>query len=125
MPLDWSSGELAAGLACYRRGEFFAAHEHWEQVWQHCRGPERPFLQGLIQICGALHHHRRNNRRGTQALLQGALRRLEPYPERFGGLFLGSLREELRQWLASLHAGEEVILVPYPQIREDSPAAEL
>ena len=32
--LDWQHGALAEGLACYRRQEFFLAHEHWEDVWR-------------------------------------------------------------------------------------------
>ena len=102
VPLDWSTGELAAGLNCYRREEFFDAHEHWENVWRQCDGPEKPFLQALIQVAGALHHFRRRNLRGCQALLRGAMRRLAPYPECFGGVRLGSLRQELRAWLLAL-----------------------
>ena len=102
MPLDWSIGELAAGLNCYKREEFFDAHEHWENIWRQSRGPEKPFLQALIQVAGAFHHYRRRNLRGCQALLRGALRRLQPYPERFGGVLLAPLREELAAWLLAL-----------------------
>lgn len=120
---DWTAGELAAGLACYRRGEFWAAHEHWENIWRQSQGPEKSFLQGLIQLAGALHHHRRNNRRGAVALLQAALRRLEPCPEHFGGLWLSPLRQDLKNWLAALQAdlGTDgaAILLPYPQIRPE------
>ena len=98
MPLDWSTGELAAGLNCYKRQEFFDAHEHWENVWRESRGPEKPFLQALIQVAGALHHYRRRNLRGCQALFRGAMQRLEPYPERFGGVLLAPFREELAAW---------------------------
>jgi uncharacterized protein len=121
--LDWNTGELAAGLSCYRRGEFWAAHEHWENIWRQCRGPEKSFLQALIQVAGALHHHRRNNRRGAVALLQSALRRLEAYPERYGGLLLAPLRQELNAWLAALEAHVEkdaaAILLPYPRMRPE------
>ena len=112
MPLDWSTGELAAGLNCYKRGEFFDAHEHWENIWRQSQGPEKPFLQALIQVAGALHHFRRRNLRGCQALLRGAMRRLEPYPERFGGLLLAPLRQELAAWLLALE--KSLVLCPRP-----------
>ena len=102
MPLDWSIGELAAGLNCYKREQFFDAHEHWENVWRQSQGPEKPFLQALIQVAGAFHHHQRRNLRGCQALLRGAMRRMEPYPERFGGVLLAPLRQELAAWLQAL-----------------------
>ena len=102
MPLDWSIGELAIGLSCYKREEFFDAHEHWENIWRQSQGPEKPFLQALIQVAGAFHHYRRRNLRGCQALLRGAMRRLAPYPERFGGVLLAPLRQELENWLLAL-----------------------
>src|SRR6266480_5399667 len=106
MPLDWSIGELAAGLNCYRKEEFFDAHEHWENIWRQSHGPEKPFLQALIQMAGALHHHRRKNPRGAQALLRAAMRRLEPYPERYGGVLLTPLRRDLAAWLQALEASQ-------------------
>ena len=106
MPWDWTTGELAAGLNCYRKEEFFDAHEHWENIWRQSHGPEKPFLQALIQLAGALHHHRRKNPRGAQALLRAAMRRLEPYPERYGGVLLAPLRQELAAWLQALEANQ-------------------
>ncbi len=44
MILDWSCGVLAEGLQCYKSGEFFLAHEHWEGVWLKCEEPEKMFL---------------------------------------------------------------------------------
>jgi uncharacterized protein len=128
MPLDWSSGELAFGLGCYRKEEFFEAHEHWENIWRQTQGPEKSFLQALIQVAGALHHYRRKNQRGSAALLRAALRRLEPYPERFGGVLLAPLRQELTGWLQALEANGEAIVEPlpllYPEIRLDPASAE-
>jgi uncharacterized protein len=54
--LDWSCGELAEGLRCYRAEEFFLAHEHWEGVWLKAQEPEKTFLQALIQTTAAFHH---------------------------------------------------------------------
>ena len=48
--IDWNREELAEGLACYRRGEFFVTHEHWESVWLTLEEPEKSFLQALIQM---------------------------------------------------------------------------
>ena len=106
MPWDWTTGELAAGLNCYRKEEFFDAHEHWENIWRQSHGPEKPFLQALIQLAGALHHHRRKNPRGAQALLRAAMSRLEPYPERYGGVLLTPLRQDLTAWLQTLEANQ-------------------
>jgi uncharacterized protein len=104
MPFDWSCGPLAEGLACYRRGDFFDAHEHWEGVWLQCAEPEKTFLQSLIQVSAAFHHLHRGNLVGARSLLTRALRRLERYPNAFGGVAVEPLRQSVRLWLAALTA---------------------
>ena len=68
--LDWKSGPLAEGLACFRSAEFFLAHEHWESAWLTLEGPERTFLQAMIQVTVALHHQQSGNRAGALSLLK-------------------------------------------------------
>jgi len=102
MALDWSCGALAEGLACYRRSEFFLAHEHWESVWLGLEEPEKSFLQALIQVAAAFHHLQSGNFVGALSLLRRALRRLESRPARFGGIALAPLRTEVRAWLQEL-----------------------
>ena len=104
MTLDWTQGALAEGLRCYRAGDFFAAHEHWEAVWLHAPEPEKTLLQALIQIAAAFHHFHRNNLNGARTLLQGALKRLSPYPASFQGVSISSLSDEIRQCLREVEA---------------------
>ena len=102
MPLDWSSGGLAAGLACYRNREFFEAHEHWEDVWRELDDPEKSFLQGLIQVTVAMHHHSRANLAGAVSLLHRALRRFDRCPARFAGIDVATLSADVREWQRAL-----------------------
>ncbi len=117
MSFDWSGGGLAEGLKCYRSGEYFLAHEHWEGVWLTREEPEKTFLQALIQIAAAFHHLRRENRVGAASLLRSALRKLAPYASDFGGIAVDSLRETSTAWLAALDAGEKSPQLPVPTIR--------
>src|SRR5271166_2458385 len=57
------------GLEAFNSAHFYDAHEHWEEVWLETQNPEKMFLQGLIQVAAAFHHHSRSNRQGTQNLL--------------------------------------------------------
>jgi hypothetical protein len=107
--LDWKSEALAEGLACYRRGEFFEAHEHWELVWLELEEPEKSFLQAVIQTTAAFHHFHAGNRVGASSLMRRAVRRMDLCPEEFAGLNVGRLRAELRPWLAALEGG---VLLP-------------
>jgi len=117
MPFDWSAGALAEGLQCYRNGKFFDAHEHWEGVWLMCKEPEKTFLQALIQITAAFHHLQRGNPAGTRSLLRRASRRLERYPEEFGGVPTETLRHNIRDWLTALEKENEPLHLPLPAIR--------
>lgn len=122
--LDWSSGPLAEGLRCYRAEEFFLAHEHWESMWLQAQEPEKTFLQALIQTTAAFHHLQRSNRRGATSLLRAALRRLEPYEISFGGVRVGTLREELEAWVLALETEEEDICRAAPVIYLENPPSE-
>ncbi len=117
MPLDWSCGELAEGLRCYRDEEFFLAHEHWELIWLKSDGPQKTFLQALIQITAAFHHFQQSNRRGTASLLKAALRRLEQFPDVYGGVEVRALRESLRVWVDGLVRDGDTVKLPHPRIR--------
>ena len=105
MKFDWTQGPLAEGLRLYDAGEFFAAHEAWENVWLSLQEPDKTFLQGLIQVTAALYHLQRNNPLGTALLLQAALRRLERYPVSFGGISVALLCNDIRERLVVLEVG--------------------
>jgi len=114
--LDWKSGALAEGLDCYRNGEFFLAHEHWESVWLGLEEPERSFLQALIQTTAAFHHYEAGNPAGAASLLRRALRRLELCSGSFGGIATGTLCEEVRAWLRAMEGGAVEVPSSFPVI---------
>lgn len=68
---------LAAGLAAYGRGDYFAAHEHIEPAWMGTDDlVERALLQGLIKLAAAYVHAVRGNPVGIVRNLDGARARL-------------------------------------------------
>jgi hypothetical protein len=128
------------GIALFQGGKFFEAHEELELLWRATPpGPDREFLQGLIQLAVSLEHWRRGNPRGAWGQYQKALRRLAPLPSPFGEVALAELladtagfyaRADLRGKLAALGidapeamgggAGEAVF--PCPRWSEAAPA---
>jgi predicted metal-dependent hydrolase len=110
--LDWTQGDMADGLQSYQAGEFFAAHEAWENVWLQSQEPAKTFLQGLIQVTAAFHHLRRNNPRGATVLLQAALGRLARYPKPYGGISVAALCDDIRERLRSLEGDESASPIP-------------
>src|SRR5690606_20932959 len=53
------------GIALFNEGEWFEAHESWEDIWHMAAGPRKLFYQGLIQCAVTLEHMRRGNPRGV------------------------------------------------------------
>lgn len=65
------------GLACYERGDFFAAHEALEPAWMGTDDlAERALHQGLIKVAAAYVHAVRRNPAGIAKNLAGARRHL-------------------------------------------------
>ena len=109
--LDWTAGAMAEGLAAYRDGRFFLAHEFWEEHWRLCRPPEKTFVQALIQLACAMHHHQRGNQRGAASQLNHALVKLQGFPAAYGGLNVAALRDEMAGWIVAL-AGDAAMAMP-------------
>jgi len=116
---DVSQHAYLEGIKLFNSRNFFEAHEVLEDVWRESRNPERKFLQSLIQIAVALHHHSRGNLVGARSLLARATRNLEPYPEKFGGVDLRPLRRSLGRWSKAL--AESRPAPPHFQIKVRAP----
>jgi uncharacterized protein len=88
------------GIRLFNEGEFFEAHEVWEDIWHEAYGVKYEFYQGLIQCAVALEHYRRSNPRGVVSLYDSYRRHLRDVPDTFMGLdletFLAQMREALR-----------------------------
>jgi uncharacterized protein len=102
------------GVALFNAGEYFEAHEVWEELWLAASGEERTFLQGLIQVTAALHHFGRGNLLGMRSLLAAGLTKLDGFPEGHSGIDVGRLREDAREWV-----GREDQAGGLPAIRMD------
>lgn len=94
------------GLATYQSGDFFEAHELWEEIWRDTpEGFDRQFLQGLIQVAAAMHkliaHHKP---KPAARLLGRAIDKLGEAPPGYRGIDTRRLLREARQAKASLEA---------------------
>ena len=104
--------DLRPGIQLFNSAEFFEAHEVLEDVWRAAPEPDRKFLQGLIQVAVALHHHSRGNLVGCRSLLDRARRNLLLYPAQHRGLDLAALIHSLEQWRQALDEGRAMPALP-------------
>ena len=110
-----SSDSYIKGLRLFNQHSFFEAHEVLEDVWRAAPEPERKFLQGLIQVAVALHHHSRGNQVGCRSLMERARRNLSLYPDEYGGLDLAGLLHSLDRWRDALDHGHAT--PPFPRLQ--------
>jgi predicted metal-dependent hydrolase len=111
-----SHGKFQRGIAYFNSGEFFQAHEVWEELWLTEIERQRLFLQGLIQAAAAFHHYRRGNSTGAQSLLASAAVKLRRFPPEHCAIDVGKLRNELIFWARSLGEGQDPGPDKLPQI---------
>lgn len=102
MPIDWTTGALAEGIACFNRADYFDAHEHWEESWRASSGLERHLLQAHVQLAVALCHEQRGNRRGALGQLRKSLANLQHCPAILAGVQVERLRAEVQARIAYL-----------------------
>jgi uncharacterized protein len=117
------TGQFRKGIALFNARKFFEAHDVWEELWLVEPEPEKTFLQGLIQLAAAYHHHGRGNPRGTQSLLAAGLAKLGRFPDDHRGVALAELRAEAKHWAERLSDGSDPEARRPPRIRPVAPAS--
>ena len=93
------------GLAEFRSGRFFEAHEEWEALWRHSAGDAKLFLQALIQLAAACVHLERGNRDPGFRLLSLAQEKLDRSGKDYAGISVVLLRRGILQAQQLLEAG--------------------
>ncbi|MCC6557326.1 MAG: DUF309 domain-containing protein [Polyangiaceae bacterium] len=90
---------LRAGVAAYRRREYYEAHELWEAVWREEAHPVmNAFLQGLILVAAAMHKlEKMGSASGAARLMEKARARLGEVPEGTGGMAIGKLCDDVER----------------------------
>lgn len=76
------------GLRLFNEEEFFECHDVLEELWSEIQGPEKKFIQGLIQASIALFHFGNENFGGAKKLYFSARKNLDPFDNEYMGILL-------------------------------------
>lgn len=90
-PIPSFEEALRAGAECFNRGEFFEAHEEWEERWLIETGERKRFLHGLIQIAAGFVKIKIGEWSSADGLFTEAQNKLEDFPEEAFGVVLAPL----------------------------------
>lgn len=83
------------GIELFNAGQWFEAHEAWEEIWHMASGPRKSFYQGLIQCAVTIEHMRRGNPRGVVNVFTSAQSKFEGLPPVYMGVPIARLLEAI------------------------------
>ena len=97
--------QFLRGIDEFNRGFFFECHDTLEDLWHGTRGPDRLFLQGLIQVAVGFYHLTNGNYKGATSQLTRGLAKLDGYRPARRGVDLESLTTDVVRWLVIAERG--------------------
>jgi uncharacterized protein len=120
---DSPDARYLAGIELFNRGEFFAAHEVWEDLWHECASADRRFYQALIQAAVAAYHWQRGNAAGAKRLYHSGRKYMEPFRPVHLGLAVDDFWNAMSTHLAGALDDPRDPLCQAQRGRTDSPVA--
>lgn len=109
-----------AGLARFNAGDYFEAHEVWEDLWHECAALDRRFVQSLIQAAVSLYHWGTGNAAGAATLLARGRAKAADYPPIYHGLPLADLWAGVAATVTRNEPPPRIALLLSPPNRERS-----
>ena len=85
------------GLKYYTAGNYFEAHESWEEMWSDYYLIDRRFIQGLIQLSVSFVHLENGNIKGAKSLLNKSIEKFEEFNGIHRGVNLNDLLRQINQ----------------------------
>ncbi len=64
------------GIQSFNSGNFYEAHDLFEDLWHECDEPKRRWIHGIVQISVAMHHHSTGNLNGSLLLMAEGISRM-------------------------------------------------
>ena len=83
------------GLENYKKGDFYQAHEYWEDLWHNKQLSDRIFIQGLIQIAASFYKIQCGNIKGAKSLLEKSMNKFAQYSGNQRNINVDKLMQEL------------------------------
>ncbi|HVO63362.1 MAG TPA: DUF309 domain-containing protein [Terriglobales bacterium] len=100
------------GIRLLNERQFFDAHEVLEDAWRVAPAEQKKFLQGLIQLAVALHHHSKGNTVGALSLLKRAATNLAAEPRDARGICVSELLQSIRACASAIEQGTALPSLP-------------
>ncbi|MBI1804434.1 MAG: DUF309 domain-containing protein [Ignavibacteriae bacterium] len=94
-----AENQFRRGIDEFNRGYYFECHDTLEDLWHETRGPDRLFLQGLIQVSVGFYHFFNGNYKGAASQFTRGLAKLDAYRPSHKGVELEEFTRSVVHWL--------------------------
>jgi predicted metal-dependent hydrolase len=84
------------GVNYFNDGEFFLAHDIFEEIWVEALSEEKLFFQGLVHVSVGYFHYVCGNFKGSFNMLSKALKKIEVFTPACKGINLDSLVSQMK-----------------------------
>ncbi|SRR5258706_16091230 len=97
--------QFKRGIDEFNSGCYFECHDTLEDLWHGTRGPDRRFLQGLIQVSVGFYHFFNGNYKGAVSQYTRGLAKLDSYRPSHKGVELEEFTTSVVHWLMMAERG--------------------
>ncbi len=91
------------GKKYFQDGNFYDAHESWEDLWSDYYVMDHKFIQGLIQLSVSFFHLQNANLKGAKSLMKKCLQKFELFDGTQRGINVTLLKTRLQQVQKEYH----------------------
>jgi predicted metal-dependent hydrolase len=106
-----------AGILLFNQGDFFEAHEVWEDAWMNSTGELKKYYQGLIQAAVGVLHFCNGNINGALKLYHSSRDKMRDLPSPYLGMDLHVFWNDMERCFAELLQHDATR--PAPGVEED------
>ena len=97
--------QFRRGIDEFNNRCYFECHDTLEDLWHGTRGPDRLFLQGLIQVSVGFYHFFNENYKGAVSQFTRGLKKLDQYRPSYQGIELDEFTSSVVHWLMMAERG--------------------
>ena len=109
---------LREGIRLFNEQQFFECHEILEPYYQEAEAPNKPFLEGLIQLAAAFRLYREFGEiKGPVRMVHQALVRFENYQPSFLEICVNELSQAAEAWAKAAENAADRVSSALPKIK--------
>jgi hypothetical protein len=109
---------LREGIRLFNEQQFFECHEILEPYFQETEAPNKPFLEGLIQLAAAFRLYREFGEiKGPVRMVHQALIRFENYQPSFLEICVNELSQAAEAWAKAAENAADRVSSALPKIK--------